>query len=202
MKKQIIKMLLIGICMLAAGICYSCKRSMPLTMGEKQEVKLETVEEIISEAESQVSKPPVSYYVHICGEIQAPGVYEMAEGSRIFQVVEAAGGFTEAAASDYLNMAQEVQDGMKIQVPSSEMLEQNQIYGPEEPEQSGQPQKINLNTATKEQLMTLPGIGDARAEEILRYRQEQGGFETIEDIMKISGIKDAAFQKIKEHITV
>lgn len=202
MKKQIIKMLLIGICMLAAGICYSCKRSMPLTMGEKQEVRLETVEEISSEAESQTLKPPVSYFVHICGEVQAPGVYEMEEGSRIFQVVEAAGGFTEQAATDYLNMAQVVQDGMKIQVPSSEALEQNQIYGPEESEQSGQPQKINLNTATKEQLMTLPGIGAARAEEILRYRQEQGGFETIEDIMKISGIKDAAFQKIKEYITV
>lgn len=202
MKKQIVKMLLVGICMLAAGICYSCKRERPVNAGDTQEVRLETVEEMIPETDAPVTEPPVSYYVHICGEIIKPGVYEMEPGSRIYQVVEEAGGFTPEAATEYLNMAQTIQDGMKIQVPAVGELEDHQLNGPEESGEAGQPSKVNINTASKEQLMTLRGVGEARAEDILRYREEQGPFETIEEIMEISGIKDAAFEKIKEYITV
>lgn len=202
MKKQIVKILLIGICMLAAGICYSCKRGISVSTGSKQEVWLETVEEVTLETDNRMTEPPVSYFVHICGEVKEPGVYEMEEGSRIYQVVDAAGGFTEDAATDYLNMAQTIQDGMKILVPAVSGLEEHLLNGPEESVQTGQGQKVNLNTATKDQLMTLRGIGEARAEDILRYREEHGPFESIEEIMEISGIKDAAFQKIKEYITV
>ena len=62
--------------------------------------------------------------------------------------------------------------------------------------------RVNLNTATKEEFMTLKGIGESRAEDIIRYREESGGFRSIEDIMKVPGIKDAGFQKIKDRITV
>ena len=157
----------------------------------------------------------VRFYVHICGEVVNPGVYEMEPGSRIFQVVEAAGGFTAQAASDYLNMAQETADGMKITVPSGEEIESLEalepgslgieIPGGREPgilDQPGASQKINLNTATKEELMTLKGIGEAKAADIIRYREEQGPFRTIEEVMNISGIKEAAFEKIKDDITV
>ncbi len=186
---------------------------------------------------------PALLYVHICGEVKNPGVYELEEGSRIFQAVEKAGGFTEEAAESYLNMAQEVADGMKIVVPSEDEIAaqnaQNGIgtdaaaglgagggtsawisgaagggsgaAGGVGPGISGVTEgaggsesggKVNLNTADKATLMTLKGIGEARAEDIIAYREEHGPFRKIEDVMKVSGIKEAAFEKIKEEITV
>lgn len=155
-------------------------------------------------------------YVHVCGEVTFPGVYEMPAGSRVYEAVEMAGGCTENGAADYLNMAQEVTDGMKIQVPDKEeadrLLESQPglgagIFGGASSGaagagQAGAQAKVNINTASREELMTLTGIGEARAEDIIRYREENGGFKKIEDIMKVSGIKEAAFQKIKDSITV
>lgn len=158
-----------------------------------------------------------SVFVHVCGEVVFPGVYEMPAGSRVYEAVEMAGGCTENGAADYLNMAQEVSDGMKIQVPDREeakRLSEQQpglgagiSGGQTAGTGSGQGQaagqvKVNINTASRGELMTLTGIGQARADDIIRYRQEHGSFKRIEDIMKVSGIKEAAFQKIKDSITV
>ena len=139
-------------------------------------------------------------YVHVCGEVKRPGVYELKEGQRVYEAVHLAGGFTDQAAESYLNLAQPVEDGMKLEVPN-----RDQAPEPEWPKPGESPKtqaKVNLNKASKEELMALRGIGEAKAEDIIRYREEQGGFNCIEDIMNISGIKDAAFQKIKEEITV
>ncbi|MCB6610434.1 helix-hairpin-helix domain-containing protein [[Clostridium] symbiosum] len=164
-------------------------------------------------------------FIHVCGEVTVPGVYGLEEGSRIYQAIEMAGGFTEDAAQDFLNMAESLEDGMKIQVPNrkeaGEWDSRKAVTYPEYSEPAGRTQekeaagaggfqersntgtaKVNLNTAAKEQLMTLKGIGEARAEAIIAYRQESGPFTRIEDIMEVSGIKEAAFQKIKEDITV
>lgn len=150
-----------------------------------------------------------SIFIHVCGEVAAPGVYEMERGSRIYEAVEAAGGLTDAAAADVLNLAQVLEDGQQVRVPDQEEKKRLEEQGGAlslvtggRPEQEAPAAKVNLNTATKEQLMTLSGIGEARAEAILAYRQESGGFRTPEDIMKVSGIKEAAFQKIKDDITV
>ena len=150
-----------------------------------------------------------SIFIHVCGEVAAPGVYEMERGSRIYEAVEAAGGLTDVAAADVLNLAQVLEDGQQVRVPDQEEKERLEEQGGAlsfvtggRPEQEAPAAKVNLNTATKEQLMTLSGIGEARAEAILAYRQESGGFRTPEDIMKVSGIKEAAFQKIKDEITV
>lgn len=157
---------------------------------------------------SESGTPAPSSYVHICGEVISPGVYELEDGSRVFQAVEKAGGLTENAAAEYLNMAERISDGMKIVVFSKEEAEAVKDRGvfpvssSQEGQQQGQKSRINLNTATKEELMTLRGIGEAKADDILQYRESHGSFQKIEDIMKISGIKDAAFQKIKEDITV
>ena len=242
MKKQTLKLLLTIICVLAAGICYSCSRqtgrkaenglileSVSVSMsGECLEYETAADSEPETDAEPAVSFAELQFfYVHICGEVENPGVYQMEPGERIFQAVERAGGFTEEAAEGYLNLALEVKDGMKIVVPSREEerdleenggLEQERnaesgeraepgIYLPELPGEGSESaetpnQKINLNTATKEELMTLKGIGQARAEDIIRYRQEHGAFKSIEEIMNVSGIKEGAFQKIKEDITV
>ena len=97
---------------------------------------------------------------------------------------------------DTLNLARVLKDEERIFVPTIQEAETIEVL-----EKKGS-QKINLNTATKEQLMTLSGIGEAKAEDIIAYRAENGDFQTIEDIMKISGIKEAAFQKIKDKIMV
>ena len=165
---------------------------------------------------------PAVFLVHVCGEVKAPGVYELEEGQRICDAIEQAGGFTEEAATDYLNLAEPVRDGMKLAVPNRDDIPKREWA----PEQSGYGQTgisgygqagtagdshgaavsdshlVNLNTATKEELMSLTGIGEAKAADILRYREEHGRFERIEDVMKISGIKEAAFQKIRDNITV
>lgn len=146
-------------------------------------------------------------YVYICGEVAAPGVYELSEDSRIYEAVDAAGGFTENAARESVNLASKVSDGMQITIYNKEEAAslpadsraKNGSAGQNGTSGSG---LVNLNTATKEELMTLKGIGEAKAEDIIRYREKSGGFKKIEDIMKISGIKEAGFQKIKDNITV
>ncbi|MGL5434013.1 MAG: helix-hairpin-helix domain-containing protein [Lachnospiraceae bacterium] len=198
------KILLISILVVIAGFCYSCSRGQELV--PVTEAFSELPGEPGTEAELQ---PPgeavVICYVHICGEVNQPGVYEMEQGLRIYHVVERAGGYTPEAAADYLNLAEPVSDGMKLVVPNlQELAEADAVpYGTG---QSGQMEqttgKININTASKDMLMTLRGIGEARAEDIIRYREEQGKFQSIEDIMNIPGIKNAAFEKIKDDISV
>ena len=165
--------------------------------------------------ESVVMEEP-SCFVHICGAVKAPGVYELSQGSRIYQAVEMAGGFLPEADQSFLNLAQPVADGMKITVwtrQEAETAAQGQGIAfpgtengyPKEAnaaEESETKTKVNINTAGKEELMTLRGIGASRAEDIIAYREKHGSFQKIEDIMKVSGIKDAAFEKIKDDITV
>lgn len=147
-------------------------------------------------------------FVHICGEVAEPGVYGLKEGSRIFQAVEAAGGFTPEAAADSLNLAAPVKDGMRVQVPSlkeAEALTEEELLklsGQTEPEAAQGTKMVNINTASVDELTTLNGIGRSRAEDIVRYRTEYGPFRAIEEIKNIPGIKDALFLKIKDSITV
>lgn len=149
------------------------------------------------------------YFVHICGEVKSPGVYELSEGSRVFEAVEAAGGFTEQAAGELLNLAEKISDGMKIVVYSMEEVQALKDAGAVTAlgeisaggSEAGK-KRININAAGKEELMTISGIGESRAEDIIRFREENGRFQTIEDIMKVPGIKNAAFQKMKDSITV
>ena len=144
-------------------------------------------------AETEVS----TVFVHICGEVEKPGVYELPEGSRIFEAIACAGGFTEQAEESALNLASTVSDGMQIVVLDKE--EAKELAKAEQEVRSG---LVNINTASVEELTTLKGIGESRAEDIIRYREESGGFQKIEDIMKVPGIKESGFQKIKDSITV
>ena len=147
-----------------------------------------------------------AFVVHVCGEVVNPGIYELPAGSRIYEAVKAAGGFTENASEESVNLASPIEDGVQIRIYSKEEAETLAAgaapFDGFEASGEGKEPVVNLNTATKEELMTLSGIGESRAEDIIRYREENGGFQNIEDIMKVSGIKDAAFQKIKDRITV
>lgn len=155
---------------------------------------------------------PRACTVHICGAVNRPGVYVMEEESRIYQAVEQAGGFRPDAHEDYLNQAGLLFDGMKIYVPTKEEVEAGgggegllaPALGGEPSSQDpvGNPSLVNINTAGEDLLCTLNGVGSTRAKSIIAYREKNGPFQKIEDIMKVEGIKDGLFQKIKDSIRV
>lgn len=175
----------LGMCVIL-GLCGGCKEEEAATLLEVREEDTKE-EEPLEEA---------SVVVYVCGAVERPGVYELPAGSRIYEALEAAGGMTEEAFEGYLNQACLLEDGEQLFVPTQE--ERNA----QEPNAGSADGKINLNTATKEELMTLTGIGESKAESIIRYREENGRFQSIEDIMKIEGIKSGVFHKIKDHIVV
>ena len=173
----------------------------------------------LSDASSEEAKTLV---VHICGAVSAPGVYELPAGSRIIDAVEAGGGFLPEAEEACCNLAEEIVDGCQIYImtksescadgqtekkagiqtsPDSDMqtTDRNVRSNSAPALENG---LVNLNTADIAALTTLPGIGESRAKAIISYREQHGAFAKIEDIMKISGIKQAAFSKIKDKITV
>ncbi|MBQ8040372.1 MAG: helix-hairpin-helix domain-containing protein [Lachnospiraceae bacterium] len=130
--------------------------------------------------------------VHICGEVYFPGVYTVYSDSRIYEVVQQAGGFTEYADKEAINQAKEVSDGEQIYIPSVfETEEKNHTVG-----------LVDINKANEAVLCTIPGIGATRARQIIEFREKNGNFKKIEDIMKISGIKEGMFEKIAPYITV
>ena len=173
----------------------------------------------LSDASSEEAKTLV---VHICGAVSAPGVYELPAGSRIIDAVEAGGGFLPEADEACCNLAEEIVDGCQIYIMTKS---ESCVDGQTEKKAGIQTSPdgdmqttdrnvrsnnapalenglVNLNTADIAALMTLPGIGESRAKAIISYREQHGAFAQIEDIMKISGIKQAAFSKIKDKITV
>ena len=139
--------------------------------------------------------------VYVCGAVNSPGVYYVSSTALKQEALDLAGGFTEDAAVDYINLAETVVSGEKIYFPYIYELQDGYNMQPEQPD-SGSSRYININTATKEQLMTLPGIGESKAEAIIKYREKNGPFQNIQDITKIPGIKEGVYNNIKDHIVV
>lgn len=131
--------------------------------------------------------------VYVCGQVKKPGVVRVKEKSRAEDALMLAGGFTANADRDYINLAAYVSDGEKLYFPSCEETQAGKV------EDDG---RININTAPEEELMTLSGVGESRAKDIISYRERNGEFTSIEDIKKISGIKDSLYEKIKDYIKV
>ena len=135
--------------------------------------------------------------MYVCGCVNQPGVYEVEEGTRIFEVIELAGGLTQNASEVAINLADEVSDGQQIYVPDQE--EAVGISFAQESQESG---LVNINTADSAMLQTLPGIGQQKAEQIIQYRESHGGFSSIEEIKNVSGIGDSTYERLKQSITV
>ena len=135
--------------------------------------------------------------VYVCGAVANPGVYYLPSGSRKQEALVAAGGLVETAATSYVNLAEMIKDGERIYFPYEDELGSIEIVEIET--DSG---LVNINTANKELLMTLSGIGESRAVAIIEYREEHGPFSCIEDICLVNGIKEGLFNKIKDSITV
>ena len=158
-------------------------------------------------------------FVHVCGAVKKEGVYELSPDARVVDAIRAAGGCTKKAASFGINQAEALKDGVQVYVPTKAEIkkETNGVgslasFGTEGVRTGlssqgmnpggGGDALININLATKEELMKLNGVGEAKAELIITYRQAKGGFKDIKDIMKIKGIKQKFFDKIKDKICI
>lgn len=166
--------------------------------------KVQTSETIVSEetndrlSQQTAENEEGQIYIHIVGAVKKPGVYTFQKKPRVIEVVEKAGGFTKDAVTTEINQAELVEDGMQLTIASQKDSKQNEGQDAEQTETG----KVNLNAATKEQLMTLTGIGEAKAIAIIAYREEKGKFQKPEDLMNIPGIKEGVFDKIKSQICV
>ena len=168
----------------------------PAETEEKDEVSEDGGERAADTEEATV-------FVYVCGAVKFPGVYELKADARVFEAIRSAGGITEEAAPDAVNQARIVADGEQIYVPTAEeAASQETGVGETTVTKGTENAKVNINTAGKEELMTLKGIGEAKAEDILKYREEHGSFGSIEELMQINGIKEGVFNKIKDDITI
>lgn len=146
--------------------------------------------------------------VYICGAVTDPGVYELLSGARVFEAVEAAGGLTADAAEGAVNQAALLNDGDMITIPTAEEMESAVTQGGITPAGSAaavsdsSSGKININTAGSEELQKIPGVGPSKAQSIIDYREEHGAFTSSEDLMKITGIKEKTYEKMKDSICV
>ena len=165
---------------------------------------------------------PEMIYVDVCGAVANPGVFQLAAGSRVFQAIEAAGGYLPEAVQNCVNRAGVLTDGQQLYILTQEEMERQgldpaEMAGASDGQMNGsagtgqntgiaaqaqQDNRININTADETQLTTLTGIGATRAQAIIAYRQEHGPFAAIEDIMNVQGIKEGTFAKIKDEIVV
>ncbi|MBN2388070.1 MAG: ComEA family DNA-binding protein [Anaerolineales bacterium] len=134
------------------------------------------------------TEQPVTVY--ITGAVATPGVYSLPQGSRIVDAVEAAGGFVAGAEEDRINLASALRDGMQIDVPGVPVTSRVSS------------ERVNINTATVDELDTLPGIGPTAAQGIVDYRQENGPFQTILDIQNVPGVGPSTYDRIKDYITI
>jgi len=162
------------------------------------------------------TKAPIA--VHVVGAVPRPGLYELAEGARVQDAIDAAGGMLADASVDTLNLAALLKDGQQlvipfqdgrevtkagdtVDLPSSDSESDIPPNATDEPFDNTNGELLNLNTATLEELESLPGIGPTLAQRIIDYR-DQNGFYVIEDIMNVSGIGESTFEEIKDLITV
>lgn len=145
--------------------------------------------------------------VHLSGEVVSPDVYELPPGAILQDAIEAAGGFTESAAADVVNLALPLNTGMHVHIPAADQVDLEPVLiegdAPAPTTIEGSPgQLINLNTAGSEELELLPGIGPATAQKIVDYRKANGPFVTVEDIQKVSGIGPSKLEQIRGLVTV
>lgn len=139
--------------------------------------------------------------VYVTGEIVNPGVYYLNEGARLYQLIDIAGGLSDTADINKLNLAQSLKDSDKIEIPKKENKSEEEISNNNERDLGLDNNKVNINVATKEELMELNGIGASTADKIIKYR-EKNTFTYIEDIMDVPGIGESKFNNIKDSISV
>ena len=208
-------------------LCFSCFCLLAAACGERENVYFQTetsvagtqqnedvaATEIMAENnadDTQTAGSDKKRFVYICGAVNVPGVYEVEQNARLYEVVEAAGGLREDAAEESVNQARQIEDGEMIRILTQEEAAQagdeeagegaeNDVKAETANDSDG---RIDLNLATVAELMTLPGIGQAKADSIVRYREKNGAFSSIEEIKQVEGIKEGVYNRIKDDIKV
>ena len=208
-------------------LCFSCFCLLAAACGERENVYFQTetsvagtqqnedvaATEIMAENnadDTQTAGSDKKRFVYICGAVNVPGVYEVEQNARLYEVVEAAGGLREDAAEESVNQARQIEDGEMIRILTQEEAAQagdeeagegaeNDVKAETANDSDG---RIDLNLATGAELMTLPGIGQAKADSIVRYREKNGAFSSIEEIKQVEGIKEGVYNRIKDNIKV
>lgn len=171
------------------------------TLGDQDSVNndFRDDEKILDKRKSEINN---KIFVHVCGCVKNPDVYKLDEGARAIDAIRLAGGFLKDAKKDYVNLAAILNDQDKLYIPCENEVTNVGFLPADVNGNMSSDGKININTADKEELMRLSGIGSSRADDIIGYRKKNGSFKKIEDIMQISGIKKAMFEKIKDEISV
>lgn len=197
----------------------SGKTSQTSTSSETVETE-EPVGSSVQESFATSSEPAVTVQVisvYICGEVNNPGIYEAPKGVLLNEIIEDAGGLTEAASVNNINFVYQIESNMSIYIPSAEEIEggfsggdiirQDGVYvwgassGGSGGETGGADLMVNINTASADELKSLPGIGDVTAQAIVDYRKNTP-FKSIEDIKNVTGIGDSKYNRIKDYICV
>lgn len=174
----------------------------------------EEIENVLEVAQTNTTKETEekNIFVHIAGCVQKEGMLELSSNSRIADAIEKAGGLTQEADLSDINLAYLLEDGMKIYIPNQNERQENNEKTENTAKTESTPSMqiqdtntkqnvININTATQEELDTLPGIGPATAAKIIAYRKEKGKFNNKEEIKEVSGIGEAKYEKMKEYIS-
>ena len=197
MKSKVQKYVIIVILFVICGGYYYTREIKPeKPKSQTEEVVYQLEEDEAENVTGTPAKEKEKILVHICGAVEHPGVYELPEDARVYEAIQLAGGTTKDAAGDQLNQAQGLADGQQLYIP---YITEETITGTEEHTAE---KGVNINTATKEELMALPGIGESKAEAIIAYRKQQGNFQTVEELKNISGIKNGVYEKIKALVRI
>ena len=203
-KGQKIFLTILGIIVVIVLLIYYTTREDNTEYSEIDNIYIE------NEIEEEKINDEEEIVIHIVGAINKEGIVKLKSGDRISDAIEKAGGATENADLSKINLAYIVEDGQKINIPNKDEENTNTEYittdsgnAIVENEQSAEEiGKVNINTATQTELETLPGIGPSTALKIIQYREENGKFDSIEDIKNVSGIGDVKYENIKDYINV
>ncbi len=193
-KKKIV--IIIGIIILMAISIYILKKL------DENNYEEYNIEEDFTEENMEKEESKKVIVVHITGEINKPGVIELEEGARVIDAIKVAGGTTSKADLTQINLAYALRDGQKIYIPNVEDQNKEIEHITTDFENNTKAGKININMANEKELQELPGVGPSIATKIIKYREENGGFENIEDLQKIKGIGKAKYDELKDFIEV
>ena len=187
---------------LLVGIYLMVNKEPPVDTTMWEETSLTTTAEVATDATKERAETMI--YVDIKGAVKVPGIYQLKNQQRIWDALALAGGVSEEADTVQVNYAQKVKDQMIIYVPKKgEAVAQSlETLQESAPAQQNQEEKINLNTATEAELQTISGIGAKKAQEIIRFRDEQGPFKTVEELKNVSGIGEKTVERLKDMLTV
>lgn len=194
-----IKQVVIIVAVIIAGGIFICSKYVPVSSNNNQVPMTE------SASKQSFSASSGKVCVDIKGAVKRPGVYHLKKGSRVEEAIAAAGGSRDDADLKQVNLAKELMDQQILQIPKfgeQPAVAQSGVSATGDNGVGSDQDKVNINTASKEDLTKIDGVGDKKADKILEYRNQHGGFKSAEDLKNISGFGDKTVEKMKDRVAV